>query len=182
MRTQEGTRSLVSRGYQLWSPHFEADNNSHTFNLFFNNIRLLCLHDLPPRYWVCCLLPFPILRISSRRALQGSQTRLLFAVSYVPPTIPTARTTRGSPQCPIQLDARRPSLPLFPVIKHDWLVGFLNAAHATDFKTRRSVTVYLLLFCCANTAWKHCIQPFMLELLVQRPPSISDMSMQNSKS
>ena len=82
MRTQEGTRSLVSRGYQLWSPHFEADNNSHTFNLFFNNIRLLCLHDLPPRYWVCCLLPFPIHRISSRRALQGSQTSLPFHMCH----------------------------------------------------------------------------------------------------
>ena len=52
-----------------------------------------------------------------------------------------------------------PSLPPFPQFECDCLVGFLDTAHATELKTRRSVTGYAILFCCAAIAWKGHVQP-----------------------
>ena len=43
-----------------------------------------------------------------------------------------------------------PSLPSFPSTKHLQLVGFVDAAHATDLKTRKSVTG--VRFCLAGGA------------------------------
>ena len=51
-----------------------------------------------------------------------------------------------------------PSLPAFPQFARDELIGFLDAAHATELKSRRSVTGYLVLFCCAAIAWKSRVQ------------------------
>ena len=39
------------------------------------------------------------------------------------------------------------------------MIGFLDAAHATELKSRRSVTGFVLLFCCAAIAWKSNVQP-----------------------
>ena len=50
------------------------------------------------------------------------------------------------------------TLPSFPTFERDELIGFLDAAHATDLKTRRSVTGYLLLFAHAAIAWKSRLQ------------------------
>ena len=52
-----------------------------------------------------------------------------------------------------------PSLPPFPSHERNELVGFLDAAHATDLRTRRSVTGCMLLFCHAAIAWKSRAQP-----------------------
>jgi hypothetical protein len=54
------------------------------------------------------------------------------------------------PEVPLAQPDLDPSLPSFPVEKLDRLVGFLDAAHATDLKTRRSVTGYV--FCLAGGA------------------------------
>ena len=47
-----------------------------------------------------------------------------------------------------------PSLPPFPSFHRDELVAFLDAAHATELRTRRSVTGYVLLFGNTAIAWK----------------------------
>ena len=52
-----------------------------------------------------------------------------------------------------------PTLPPFPTFERDELVGLLDAAHATELKTRRSVTGYVLLLCFAAIAWKSRVQP-----------------------
>ena len=52
-----------------------------------------------------------------------------------------------------------PSLPPFPSFHHDELVAFLDAAHATELQTRRSVTGYVLLFGNTAIAWKSRVQP-----------------------
>ena len=52
-----------------------------------------------------------------------------------------------------------PSLPPFPSFHRDELVAFLDAAHATELRTRRSVTGYVLLFGNTAIAWKSRVQP-----------------------
>ena len=47
-----------------------------------------------------------------------------------------------------------PNLPPFPLIHRDELVGCLDAAHATELRTRRSVTGLIALYCHAAIAWK----------------------------
>ena len=51
-----------------------------------------------------------------------------------------------------------PNLPPFPLIFQDELIGCLDAAHATNLKTRRSITGLVVLLCFAAIAWKNCIQ------------------------
>ena len=50
-----------------------------------------------------------------------------------------------------------PSLPSFPVLSRDKLIGFLDAAHATT-NNRRSVTGLVLFFGGAAIAWKSRVQ------------------------
>ena len=45
-----------------------------------------------------------------------------------------------------------------PLFQRNELVGFLDAAHATDLRTRRSVTGLVILFCHAAIAWKGTLQ------------------------
>ncbi len=52
-----------------------------------------------------------------------------------------------------------PSLPPFPEFDLDQLVGILDASHATDLKTRRSVTGLALYYAGAAIAWKSQLQP-----------------------
>ena len=59
----------------------------------------------------------------------------------------------GLPNVPFEWIQEDLSLP-FPNFEHDRLVGSLNATHATDLKTWRSVTGYLLILCGAAIAWK----------------------------
>ena len=54
-----------------------------------------------------------------------------------------------------------PALPDFPTFQRDQLYGLLDAAHGTDLKTRRSVTGFILFFCCAAVAWKSRLQPIV---------------------
>ena len=54
--------------------------------------------------------------------------------------------------------AEDPTLPPFPTFDRDELVGLLDAAHATELKTRRSVTGFVLLYCHAAIAWKSRVQ------------------------
>ena len=44
------------------------------------------------------------------------------------------------PDVPFDWVAEDSSLPPFPVFEYNCLVGFLDAAHATDLKTRRSIS------------------------------------------
>lgn len=53
-----------------------------------------------------------------------------------------------------------PSLPNFPVLERDKLVGFLDAAHATT-KDRRSVTGLVMMYGCTAVAWKSRVQPIV---------------------
>ena len=52
-------------------------------------------------------------------------------------------------------------LPGFPVFPRDVLVACLDAAHATDLATRRSVTGYVIFFCGAAIAYKSRLQPIV---------------------
>ena len=63
------------------------------------------------------------------------------------------------PHVPFQWLEADPTLPTFPTFERDELVGFLDAAHATELKNRRSVTGYVILFCYAAIAWKSRVQP-----------------------
>ena len=63
------------------------------------------------------------------------------------------------PFVPIKWLESDPSLPPFPQFERDELIGFLDAAHATELKTRRSVTGYVLLFANTAIAWKSRVQP-----------------------
>ena len=62
------------------------------------------------------------------------------------------------PHVPFSWLSDDPELPAFPVVLRDELAGFLDAAHATDLNTRRSVTGFVILFCCAAIAWKSRLQ------------------------
>ena len=58
---------------------------------------------------------------------------------------------------PLPLD---PSLPSFPEPAHPTLLaGYVDAAHATDLITRRSITGLAFMFCCGPLAYKSKIQP-----------------------
>jgi hypothetical protein len=51
------------------------------------------------------------------------------------------------------------TLPVFPSLSvPDQVVGFVDAAHATDAKTRRSVTGYVLTFCRAAVSYRSKVQ------------------------
>ena len=65
------------------------------------------------------------------------------------------------PFVPFDWAKEDPSLPPFPAFERDELVGLLDAAHATELKTRRSVTGFVLLYCCAAIAWKSRVQPLV---------------------
>lgn len=54
------------------------------------------------------------------------------------------------PDVPFACPVLDPSLPLFPLYAFLQLVGFIDAAHAVDIKTRRSITG--LIFCLAGGA------------------------------
>ena len=62
------------------------------------------------------------------------------------------------PYVPFEFLEPDSDLPSFPFIERDELVGLLDAAHATDLKTRRSVTGFVILFCRAAIAWKSRLQ------------------------
>ena len=62
------------------------------------------------------------------------------------------------PDVPFPFLEEDPNLPPFPLIHRDELIGCLDAAHATDLKTRRSITGLVVLFCFAAIAWKSRIQ------------------------
>ena len=62
------------------------------------------------------------------------------------------------PRVPLPLLDEDPNLPAFPAFPRHQLVGILDAAHATDFRTRRSVTGLLILFGGAAIAYKSRLQ------------------------
>ena len=64
----------------------------------------------------------------------------------------------GLPDVPFDFLDLDPELASFPTFERDELVGFLDAAHATDLTTRRSVTGFLVFYCCAAIAWKSRLQ------------------------
>jgi len=64
----------------------------------------------------------------------------------------------GLPDVPFAFLEDDPDVPAFPKIERDELVGCLDAAHATELRTRRSVTGLIVLFCCAAIAWKSQVQ------------------------
>ncbi len=61
------------------------------------------------------------------------------------------------PDVPYRYVAEDPSLPPFPVLPRDKLVGFLDAAHATT-TNRRSVTGLVMFYGGAAIAWKSRVQ------------------------
>ena len=63
------------------------------------------------------------------------------------------------PAVPFEFLENDPSLPSFPDIPRDQVAAALDAAHATDLKTRRSVTGLIAFYCCAAVAWKSRLQP-----------------------
>ena len=65
------------------------------------------------------------------------------------------------PYVPFTFLEQDPDLPPFPDLEHDGMAGFLDAAHATDLKTRRSVTGYVIFLALAAIAWKSRIQPLV---------------------
>ena len=62
------------------------------------------------------------------------------------------------PRVPLVLLDQDPNLPAFPAFSRHQLVGVLDAAHATDFRTRRSVTGLIIIFCGAAIAYKSRLQ------------------------
>ncbi len=62
------------------------------------------------------------------------------------------------PHVPFTILDPDPQLPAFPPYENDELVAFADAAYATDAKTRRSVTGYVILFAGAAVAYKSKIQ------------------------
>jgi hypothetical protein len=71
---------------------------------------------------------------------------------------------RGSPvehlpKVPLKQPPLDSSLPSFPSHEIDQLVGYVDAAHATDLKTRRSVTGYVFCLAGGAVAFKSKLQP-----------------------
>ena len=62
------------------------------------------------------------------------------------------------PRVPFDFLENDPNLPSFPTFSRHELVGILDAAHATDLRTRRSVTGMLILYCGAAIAYKSRLQ------------------------
>ena len=60
----------------------------------------------------------------------------------------------GLPDVPFDFATEDPTLPIFPVLDPTKLTGLVDAAHATDLKTRRSVTGLSVMFGGAAIAWK----------------------------
>ena len=71
------------------------------------------------------------------------------------------RPLEGLPYVPFEFLEEDPNLPAFPSMAPDELLACLDAAHATDLKTRRSVTGYVVFYCCAAIAWKSRVQPLV---------------------
>ena len=65
----------------------------------------------------------------------------------------------GFPCVPFEFLENDPNLPSFPELPRDLVAACLDAAHATDLKTRRSVTGYIVFFGCCAIAWKSNLQP-----------------------
>ena len=65
------------------------------------------------------------------------------------------------PDVPFECLEEDPNLPSFPDLPRDQLVACLDAAHATDLTTRRSVTGYIIFFCGAAIACKSRLQPIV---------------------
>jgi hypothetical protein len=62
------------------------------------------------------------------------------------------------PYVPLPQPDIDPSLPLFPKIDLYQLVGYLDAAHATDLETQRSVTGYAFCYAGGAIAFKSKLQ------------------------
>lgn len=69
------------------------------------------------------------------------------------------KPVKSLPQVPLPEVKVDPSLPQFPVQKLSQLVGYIDAAHATDLKTRRSVTGYVFCLAGGAIAFKSKLQP-----------------------
>ncbi len=67
----------------------------------------------------------------------------------------------GLPDIPFEYLEADPNLPPFPSMAHDELLACLDAAHATELTSRRSVTGLVIFFCCAAIAWKSRVQPIV---------------------
>ena len=67
----------------------------------------------------------------------------------------------GLPVIPFEYLEEDPNLPPFPFMERDELLAMLDAAHATELKSRRSVTGLVIFFCCAAIAWKSRVQPIV---------------------
>ena len=65
----------------------------------------------------------------------------------------------GLPAGTFEFLVNDPNLPSFPTMIPDQISAALDAAHATDLKTRRSVTGLIVFFCGAAVAWKSRLQP-----------------------
>ena len=62
------------------------------------------------------------------------------------------------PEVPFTFVQEDPNLPAFPKFYRKELAGLLDAAHATDLRTRRSVTGLLVILCGAAIAWRSKLQ------------------------
>ena len=62
------------------------------------------------------------------------------------------------PDVPFPFLEEEPDLPSFPKLFRDQLAAFLDAAHATELRTRRSITGLVIFFCLAAIAWKSRVQ------------------------
>ena len=58
------------------------------------------------------------------------------------------------PVVPFQFLKEDPDLPTFPTMDRRELTGALDAAHATDLRTRRSISGLLIFYCHAAITWK----------------------------
>ena len=67
----------------------------------------------------------------------------------------------GLPDIPFEYLEEDPNLPAFPFMAYDELLACLDAAHATELNSRRSVTGLVVFFCCAAIAWKSRVQPIV---------------------
>ena len=69
------------------------------------------------------------------------------------------RATQRSSWHSLQMEQDDLCFPLFPIFEHDRLIGFLDASHATDLKSRMSVAGYLLILCGIAIVWRSSVQP-----------------------
>ena len=71
------------------------------------------------------------------------------------------RPLSGLPKIDFAFLEPDPDLPPFPSMALDELLACLDAAHATDLRTRRSVTGLVVFYCGAAIAWKSRVQPIV---------------------